>query len=330
MQVDKPLVSIGIASYNNSKYIIDTLQSINNQTYDNIEIIIIDDFSTDNSVELVEKWSPESKFPVKFIRNKENKGVTKVCNIILKSISPSSKYLCLIGSDDIMLPYRVAMQVSLLESSTGNNVATFSDMYVINDVGNIINASYYHFNGENFDSIISWIQLNRESLLECLIHKNIIPTPSVMYRTDIIKSVGGWDEDLSFEDWDMYLRLTENGFSFLPTNDKLIKYRKHDQSITRKPDAVYFESLLKLVTKYRGISKSIDNAINIKIKQLAVTIYEKRGKNSVKWLVNKFKITKDFKTAVYIVCAFLRIPFVVLQKIKHPFEKTGIVKNIFL
>src|SRR6266404_5501223 len=69
------LVSVGVASYNNSSYILDTLNSIKEQTYSNLELIIVDDCSTDNSTTIIENCISQSQVNCKFIRNSTNLGV---------------------------------------------------------------------------------------------------------------------------------------------------------------------------------------------------------------------------------------------------------------
>ena len=80
---DKPLVSICAANYNNELYVLETLESIKNQTYHNIELIIVDDCSTDKSPEIIENWLNNFGKPYKFIRNEKNGGVCRACNTLL-------------------------------------------------------------------------------------------------------------------------------------------------------------------------------------------------------------------------------------------------------
>ena len=75
-----PLVSVGIASYNNSKYILQTLECVQNQTYPNLEIIIVDDFSNDDSVEIINNWMKNTKLNTKLIINTQNNGVEYALN----------------------------------------------------------------------------------------------------------------------------------------------------------------------------------------------------------------------------------------------------------
>jgi glycosyltransferase involved in cell wall biosynthesis len=115
MNVDLPLVSISVPSYNCSEYIISTLDSVKNQTYSNLELIIAEDCSTDDSKEKIINWMAQSGFQnVKLIENKFNLGVVKTCNIILNNFK--GKYYSLLGADDILMPDKIEKQVELFET----------------------------------------------------------------------------------------------------------------------------------------------------------------------------------------------------------------------
>lgn len=316
MQGDKPLVSIGVASYNNAKYILQTLESINNQSYQNIELIIVDDCSTDNSRKLIEEWKGKINLPVKIIHNTNNEGIPKVCNSILGAVGAASKYLCVFGSDDVMLPERIEKQVAIMQNTDDKVAATYSDMIVMNEVGSVMSDSFYKWRGDSFEKVRDIFSKDRNYIIRSLVEKNTVATPALIFKTSILKKMGGWDETLSFEDWDMNLRLIKEGYVILPLNEKLVYYRKHSNSITNKPGVDFLESLLSLVSKHRNISKDINEAINVQIKEHALAIYAMNGKKAAKWLYQKLRVTKDIKTLFYLGCAMLKIPYSVIDKIK--------------
>lgn len=316
-----PLVTIGVASYNNSSYIIETLDSINNQSYREIELVIVDDCSDDNSIILIEQWLPTCGIPVSLIKNHKNVGISKTCNILLKNASPKSKYFALFGSDDIMETRRIDYQVKALECLDESFACVFSDMLVINKEGETIKNSYYDVLKENSSSYSNFLKKERVEQVEYMILKNIFPAPSVLYRKNILESEKGWDENLYFEDWDMHLRLVNKGFKFHVLEEKLIKYRILPDSPFRKQSSKYWESYLKLISKYRTLSKRIDIIIDNEIKNHALSIYQLGGKRSWKWLGKKLTITKDKKTCIYFILAFLNIPYLRIQESKIAFKK---------
>ena len=98
---NSPLVSIIACCYNHEKYVEETLGSIKSQTHGNIELIIIDDFSTDQSVKKISNWIEKNKYSCTFIKNTENLGVVKTLNKALKKCN--GKYFSIIACDDIFL-----------------------------------------------------------------------------------------------------------------------------------------------------------------------------------------------------------------------------------
>ena len=102
MFISPPLVSIIALCYNQEEFLCETLESIKAQTYKNLELIIIDDCSTDQSVKKIESWIKANNHNCNFITNKENLGLVKSLNIAVKKCK--GKYYSLIACDDIYLP----------------------------------------------------------------------------------------------------------------------------------------------------------------------------------------------------------------------------------
>jgi len=328
MQENNPLVSIGVASYNNSKYILETLESINRQTYPSIELIIVDDCSKDNSRDLIESWAVKSKFPLKIILNKENLGIPKVCNILLNAASAESKYLCLFSSDDLFTDDRIAKQVVMLEKSPETIVATFGDAEIIDDKGEKLLDSYYAMRGTEysyFDDLFSKSDINHR--LAEIIAQNRIPALTVMYRTEVIRSLGGWDEEYFIEDLDMNLKLIKAKYNFLPTKDILAKHRKHSSSVTTQMRVGYISSILEIVSKYKGINKEIDRSIGKNFREYALAVYERDGEKSAKFLKEKYNYDRNLKNLILYKIASLGIPFSRIRPIYNIFSKNATIKK---
>src|SRR3982751_3665251 len=112
---DQPLVTIGVLCYNYSRYIEAALSSLLEQTYPFIELIIVDDCSTELSVPAIKNWIADNNIHCTFIQNKKNLGITKVSNMLVKKAK--GKYISLFATDDIMLPEKIAKQVKILEET---------------------------------------------------------------------------------------------------------------------------------------------------------------------------------------------------------------------
>jgi len=309
-----PLVTIGVASYNNAAYILETLNSIKKQTYQAIELIIVDDCSSDNSIEVIQSWMRFYDNQVKLISNSNNKGIPFVCNTILFNSSKESKYLILIGSDDMMSPERVSLQVSCFERQLEKVAVVFSDMIVIDDKGKKIYESYYDYIGVTVERLKNLLQTSKEEKLESLLRRNDFPAPSMIFRKQILIDLGGWDEQFYFEDWPMNLRLINGGFDFICMDEKLVEYRKLIKSASSIPNPKYYESILSFVSEYRNINSSIDSTINSHIKNYSILIYKYDGKQSKKWLIELFKLKPSFKTFLFIIFSFFKMPYSAVSK----------------
>src|SRR5690554_3918162 len=110
MKMNNPLVTVFIPVYNCENFIDECLKSILNQTYKNIEVLLVDDGSTDNSVEKIKKYSDPR---IRLIQNERNMGIPYTRNVGLKEAK--GKYIAIMDSDDISMPIRIEKQVAYLE-----------------------------------------------------------------------------------------------------------------------------------------------------------------------------------------------------------------------
>ena len=118
--MNKLKVSILIPSYNHGKTIFEAINSVCKQSYENLELIIVDDASTDNSVEIIKKYIKNSKLNIMLIVNTKNSGVCKTLNTGLKN--SSGDIVAILASDDLMMPNRLNVEVKFFEENTGLNV----------------------------------------------------------------------------------------------------------------------------------------------------------------------------------------------------------------
>ena len=203
------LVSICVITYNSSKTVITTLDSIKNQSYKNIELIISDDYSNDNTIEIVNQWikkNTERFSRVQFITTNKNTGVTGNVNRAVKECQ--GEFIKTIGADDVLLPEYVSECVNYFKKNTTEQVL-FIKLKLIDEDGNElldnkINYDFFNLNSkEQFKYIIKH-------------HLPFLPTPSSIYKKEIFEKFGYFDERIPmWEDGPMYFRLIKNGISFL-------------------------------------------------------------------------------------------------------------------
>jgi len=227
-----PLVTVVIPSYNHQNFVQDSIRSIIGQSYRNIELLIIDDGSSDQSVqqikELIEEC--EARFVRFEFRYRQNKGL---CNTLNEALEwAKGKYFSPFASDDIAVSEKISFLVECIEYD--NCPAVFGRS---SDMQGVIKAR----------SLETEVKHEFSSLIY---HKSMPDTPTALINTAAVREVGGYAEDVKLEDWYLWLKLTENG-RFLKTYPKILAlYRRHNSNITNDIFLMHIERN-KVVDKFR-------------------------------------------------------------------------------
>lgn len=206
-----PLVSVICLNYNHSEFVIECLDSIVNQSYTNIEIIIVDDCSSDDSVFVIEKWIEKNKVNL-FIKNDVNCGNTKSFNSALKIAS--GDYVIDLAADDVLMPNCVALQIDKFQNSAFANLGiVYGNAEIIDEKGNHI--SYYFDVNSNLKHTEER-ESGNEYLRIITGGKNAMCTVSSMIKKELYDKLKGYDETLAYEDLDFWVRASrEYNFDFI-------------------------------------------------------------------------------------------------------------------
>ncbi|MBP2281460.1 alpha-1,3-rhamnosyltransferase [Psychrobacter sp. PL19] len=212
-----PLVSIVIPCYNHEDFVQDSIQSVIDQTYNNIELIIIDDGSKDNSISKIQEMvdSCEQRFVRFEFRSRPNKGLSATLNEAIKWCK--GEYYSAIASDDQIFDYKTSTQVNFLENNR-DYVAVFGGVQVIDENNKKLEKVISKARAYSFDDII----MNKHSLF----------APTQMIRMNSIKKTGGYKPNMLIEDWYMWLLLSREGKIF-NTGKVIAFYRRHDTNMTK-------------------------------------------------------------------------------------------------
>jgi len=157
-----PLVSIIAICYNHEKYVIETLDSILDQTYANIQLIIMDDCSSDNSVQVINDWIKEKKVECIFVPHIENCGLCKTLNEALNYVN--GDYYQAISCDDILMPEKITTQLAIFDHY--QSVAVVTSTVIKIDY----NGKYISTNTEELNSDFGLIK--SPAVLKKLLFKN--------------------------------------------------------------------------------------------------------------------------------------------------------------
>ncbi|MEO6233222.1 MAG: glycosyltransferase [Ferruginibacter sp.] len=253
------LVSIGVPSYNNGKFIRQTLDSIHSQTYKHIELIINDDCSTDNSVAIIEEWIKEhAGLNVVFIRNEINKGLCKSLNNILAVYKGA--YLSVIASDDKYLPDFVMNRVKHLQTTSDKVGICYSKSFLIDEheskrIG--VEERSFWPSGFLFEKI-------------CGLDGSFCKPFTSMVKRSVYDVVGKYDDSLLFEDIDFFLKASRifqiNFLDVLDTEYRVVKGSLGTQVYSIKG----LVSLSKIIARNFGVSKETDLLLAKRLRKVAL------------------------------------------------------------
>jgi alpha-1,3-rhamnosyltransferase len=257
----KPLVSICIPVYNHDNFIKDSVLSVINQTYKNIELIIINDGSTDGSHKEILKLI--DKCQQRFVRfeyiHRDNKGVAYTLNEALEWAK--GKYFTSISSDDIMLENKVKLLVEVLETHPDYPIA-FGDANFIDEKGNFIDPlTLERVNqNESYNSFVKFYTRGRTDIdffgsYKSLLRGNYIPGISYLTKTEILKSIK-WKNEFMLEDWDIWLRFSKK-YKFFYVDIPVALYRWHENNTVKKFNYKLSMDALKILEREKKyISKN--------------------------------------------------------------------------
>lgn len=222
--VRQPLVSIIVITYNSSKYVLETLESAKAQTYQNIELIVSDDCSTDNTVEICSKWIEENK--VRFIRTKlitveKNTGTPANFNRSIKATQ--GEWIKSIAGDDLLDELcidqfmKVAFNDDFKYSIMVSNKCTFR-----NDTNDI--------NVEKISSIMSTSPQKQLPRYAC---ERPTIAPFIFIKKDVLVKLSGFDETYHLlEDSPFFFKALKNNYYFRLVDCNLVYYRLSNDSIS--------------------------------------------------------------------------------------------------
>lgn len=187
------LVTVICLCYNHEKFVREAIQSVMDQHYRPIQLIVIDDASIDNSVPAIEeclKLFPEATF----IQHHENRGNCRSFNEGLALAK--GEMIIDLAADDVLMPQRIARGVQLMEKNPHCGVQ-FSDAALIDEQGKSIG---FHSDKFPHQSIPSGV------IFKEVLSRYFINSPTMMMRKSVLDAIGGYDENLAYEDFDFWIR----------------------------------------------------------------------------------------------------------------------------
>jgi len=205
------LVSVLMPVYNSEDYLDTAIMSVLNQTFNNFEFLIINDCSTDNSLNLISSYTDDR---IRVFSMKENSGISETLNFGLSKAR--GRYVVRMDSDDICLPNRIKKQVEFLENN--KNYALCGSNY------KILNTEYKVNLPENHDLIKVYLLKNC-----CIAHPTVVFRKSILEQNKLLYS----KENEPAEDYNLWVKLILKG-KFYNIQEELLEYRVHEKQISQK------------------------------------------------------------------------------------------------
>jgi len=259
-----PSVSIIIATYNFEKFLKETIESVFQQTFQDWELIIVDDGSTDKTSEIVKPYLLDKR--VRYIFQ-PNRGLPAARNVGLGA--SSGKYIQFLDADDLIHPEKLKKQAQFLDSHPEIDGVICQHRFFKT---NVSNSTMSH----GFSKV-------RNDIKRELLKGNFIVVNAPLVRKSAVERVGSFDESLtSTEDWDLWLRLSLSGSVFEPLEEELAYVRLNESRMTCDTANLYvgrykvIQRTLKLIPKTSPYWKQARDCY-VRSKLALARIYAARG-----------------------------------------------------
>ncbi len=242
--MNNPLVSVVIVSYNSSNYILDTLESIKLQSYRNVELIISDDCSRDNTVELCREWLSANSG--NFVRSEivttdVNTGVSANCNRGVRKAK--GDWIKVLAADDLLLPDAIGENIAYSDARPEVQII-FSRILAFGDDPELLKDREGVF-------LYEFFKLPRWMFFTALLDENFIPAATGFIRKDVFDRIGLFDENIPMlEDWPFWIEAVSAKIKIAFLDRKTVKYRIHSSSLSNgNMSERYMDSIRKLQGK---------------------------------------------------------------------------------
>jgi len=254
------LLSVVLPVYNADKYLSEAINSIINQTYKNFELIIINDGSTDKSLDLIENYKKNDERIV--LISRENKGLVASLNEAINKAK--GEYIVRMDADDICFPSRFEEQL----------------LFMIENDLDLCGSSIEIFRKKNKSNILILPEKHNDILFRTFFFSSFAH-PSTMIKKKVFKYVK-YENEVA-EDYRLWCDIISKGFKVGNINKVLLKYRIHDKQITQTKSKCLINSVNNIAINF---AKNMDKEISILVK-FGVTIQNENTYKEFKELFNK-------------------------------------------
>lgn len=219
--MNNPQVSVICLCYNHELYVEKAIRSIQNQSYHHVQLIVVDDNSTDKSKEVISK-ALSGSLKAQFISLPKNLGNCKAFNTGLAAAT--GDFIIDHSGDDVLMLDRIEKGIKAFNAGSDKVGVNFTDALLIDEAGKVLG---YHSDKFPHDSI------PQGNVYSDVLSRYFINSPSMMIRREVFEKLGGYDEALAYEDFDFWVR-SSRYFDYCYTPEPLVKRRIHSLSMGKR------------------------------------------------------------------------------------------------
>ena len=274
-------LTLAIVNFNQGHLFEDCLRSITEQNLNGLDLVVIDDCSSDQSVELIESLLKTYNVTANFIRNKVNKGICANLNLALSVAK--GKYFSFIAADDWVEKDCYVNMITALETGPDKVAVVYGDCKMVNEDKQLLYSSYMKY--FRYDLTAP----PQGNIFKDLLKGNFIPAHITMSKTEILKKLGGFDQNLKVEDYDMWLRVSRN-YYFLFADSANGYYRILQNSLIRRLGARKFEDSIDMYLKHTDADAEALAIIKKQVQKCCEFLFYTDSKK----FDNYYRATKDY------------------------------------
>lgn len=310
MQEKMPLVSVAVITYNSSKYVLETLESIKAQTYQNIELIVSDDCSTDNTIQLCKDWCEKNKdrfVKSNIVSGSSNIGVTGNC--IQAWNMCSAKWIKTIAGDDMLLPSCIDDNLKyVIDNPEAVIVLSRPTFAGINE------SEFLEYENKKFD--YTFFSMTKEEQYDRIKHGSCLPASTSFFNRDgFIKYDLFFDSRIPMlEDRPLWLNAIVKGVKIHFFDKPTVVYRVHETSLcnAKTLPPKFYES-----TRLAYFYYVFDRDYSVCKEETVKSVVEKEM-----IIYNEYyRLSQVTNTVAFKLCKYLTNPLMVFNKIGKFFKK---------
>lgn len=228
-----PKISVVMPVYNTEKYVWEAIESILNQSFEDFEFIIIDDWSIDKSWEIIQKYAKKDN-RIKAYQNEKNLWVVKTREKLHNKAK--WKYIAIIDADDVALENRLELQFDFMQK--------YSDVAVLWWHTKLIDTNGKEFGIRKYETTKTWIKKN-------IFKKSPIAQPAVIIRKNVFEEVWGYNNNFErCQDYELRTRIFDKWYKILNLDKYLIKYRVFADQGKSKHLKLSMKNTIKIQSRY--------------------------------------------------------------------------------